>query len=284
MATQSTGDTPDRPVLLGELSWVELVGRAEAMPLVVLPVGAVEQHGPHLPLLVDSIVVESLAREASRRTGAVVAPTLAYSSSQGRSGLYPGTLALSPETAQAALEELGRWLAGAGFAKLFLLNGHLGNTGVLWNAVDNLVATLGADAAVAGRSWWDLTPALWDQVTRDAPTAASEFHANWAETALMLFLRPDLVRMDRAVDQEEHAWSFAYDMSRKSPYGSIGRGVTRATAADGERLFGLAVDALVDTIRRMQAEVPPPAGPEDVPAWRVDAARRVLRRDRETGP
>jgi len=264
---------PD-PVLLGELSWVDVVTRSTAMPLVILPVGAVEQHGPHLPLLVDSIAVEALAVEASRNTGVVVAPTVLYSSSQGHGSRYPGTLALSPRTAQSILEELGRGLASAGFRKVFLLNGHLGNTGVLWNAVDELVAALSPEVSVSGRSWWDLSPGLWDEVTSDVPTARSEFHANWAETALMLHLRPDLVRMDRAVDQDEHPWEFAYDMGRKSPSGSIGRGVTRATAEDGRRLFDHAAQVLSAVLTQMLAEQPPPAAPEDVFAWRLDAARR----------
>ncbi|MEJ7743575.1 MAG: creatininase family protein [Nocardioidaceae bacterium] len=262
------------PVMLGDLSWVDVATYSQEMPLVVLPVGAVEQHGPHLPLLVDSIVVEALAAEGSRRTGVVVAPTVLYSSSQGHSSLYPGTLALTPRTTQSVLEDLGRWLTSAGFCKVFILNGHLGNTGVLWNAVDELVASLSPTVSICGRSWWDLSPALWDEVTSDASDARAEFHANWAETALMLHLRPDLVRMDRAVDQAEHPWEFAYDMSRKSPSGSIGSGVTRATADEGRRLFDHAATALAQVIAAMIDEQPPPAPPADVKAWRLAAAQR----------
>ena len=262
------------PVLLGELSWVDVVACTGAMPLVLVPVGAVEQHGPHLPLLVDSIVVEALALEVSRRTGVVVAPTVLYSSSQGHSSAFPGTVALAPRTAQSVLEDIGRWLASAGFGKVFLLNGHLGNTGVLWNAVDELVAALSPEVSVAGRSWWDLSPELWEDVTSDATDARSEFHANWAETAMMLHLRPDLVRMDRAVDQDEFPWAFAYDMSRKSPSGSVGRRVTRATAEDGRRLFHHAAAVVTRVVTEMLAEEPPAAGPSDMTTWRTAAAAR----------
>lgn len=261
------------PVLLGEFSWVEVVRATERMPLVVVPIGAVEQHGPHLPLLVDSIVVEAVAKEASSRTGVVVAPTVLYSSSQGHSSLFPGTLALSPSTVHSVLRDVCRWLASAGFRKVFLLNGHLGNTGVLWNVVDELVMALSPEVSLAGRSWWDLSPTIWNEVTSDVPSAPSEFHANHAETALMLHLRPDLVRMDRAVNQDEQPWSFAYDMSRKSPSGSIGRGVTGATADDGRRLFGMVAGTLVETLSLMLQESPPPAAPSDVMAWRRNAVR-----------
>ncbi|MGI8434845.1 MAG: creatininase family protein [Nocardioidaceae bacterium] len=261
-------------LLLGELSWVDIVTRSDAMPLVVLPVGSVEQHGPHLPLLVDSIVVEALAVEAARRTGVVVAPTVMYSSSQGHGSVYPGTLALKPGTVHSVLVELGQWLASAGFRKVFILNGHLGNAGVLWTAVDDLIAALNPDVSVCGRSWWDLSPALWDTVTSDTQSARSEFHANWAETAMMLHLRPDLVRMDRAVDQDERPWEFTYGMIRKSSSGSIGRGVSRATAEEGSRLFDDAVRILAEVLARMLAEHPPPEPPVDVRAWRLAAARQ----------
>ncbi len=261
-------------VLLGELSWVDVVSCTGPTRLVLLPVGAVEQHGPHLPLLVDSIVVEALALEVSRRTGVVVAPTVLYSSSQGHSSAFPGTVALAPPTAQSVLEDIGHWLASAGFGKVFLLNGHLGNTGVLWNAVDELVAALSPEVSVAGRSWWDLSPDLWEDVTSDATEARSEFHANWAETSLMLHLRPDLVRMDRAVDQDEFPWTFAYDMSRKSASGSVGRRVTQASAEDGRRLFDHAADVVTRVVTEMLDEVPPPAGPTDLRSWRADSAAR----------
>lgn len=262
------------PHLLGELSWVEVQQTAATTPLVVLPIGAVEQHGPHLPLLVDSIVVESIAAEVSARTGVPVAPTLTYSSSQGHSSLFPGTVALSPRTTERALDEIGRWLANAGFSKLLLLNGHLGNTGVLWNAVDNLVAALSPRVSVAGHSWWDIDRELWLRVTDDAPDNRGEFHANRAETALMLHLRPELVRMDRAVDQAEGEWAFAYDMSRKSGSGAIGRSITEATPEHGRLLFEQAVTALTDLVQRMLAETPPPNPGPDVTAWRSAAVRR----------
>lgn len=263
-----------RSRILGELSWVDVQQTADTMPLAVLPIGAVEQHGPHLPLLVDSIVVEAIATEVSARTGVAVAPTLTYSSSQGHSSLFPGTLALSPRTTERALHEIGRWLASAGFTRLLLLNGHLGNTGVLWNAVDDLIAALGPEVSVAGHSWWDVDPELWAQVTDDVPGSRGEFHANRAETALVLHLRPDLVRMDRAVDQPESQWAFAYDMSRKSASGAIGRSITEATPELGRRLFDQAVEAVTALVQRMLAETPPPAPGPDVAAWRAAAARR----------
>jgi creatinine amidohydrolase len=260
---------------LGELSWVDVHQVAQAMPLVVLPIGAVEQHGPHLPLLVDSIVVEAIAAEVSVRTGVAVAPTFSYSSSQGHSSVFPGTLALSPRTTERALAEISRWLVNAGFTRLFLLNGHLGNTGVLWNAVDNLIAELSPRVSIAGHSWWDVDSELWSQVTADVPGSRGEFHANLAETALMLHLRPDLVRMDRAVDQPEAAWAFAYDMSRKSESGAIGRSITQATPELGRHLFEQAVAAVTALVHRMLAEAPPAAPAGDIGDWRDTAVRRI---------
>ncbi len=269
--------TEERPVLLGEKSWPEVAELVEQIDLVVLPVGAVEQHGPHLPLLVDAIQVEAVAHEASRRCGVPVAPTFVYSSSQGHSPLFPGTMALTPGTTVTALAELCDWLVSAGFRKLFLLNGHVGNVGPIWNAVDVAQARLPREVSLHGMSWWDLTPELWKLVTSDCPEADWLFHANWGETSLMLHLRPDLVRMDRAVDQDDVAWTFTYDMAKLSPSGAIGRRTTQATAEDGARILELAAAALVERIGRMRDEPHPQQWPDDVRAWRADAASRFLR-------
>lgn len=263
------------PPLLGELSWVDVQQTAEGMPLVLLPIGAVEQHGPHLPLLVDSIVVEAIAGAVATRTGVAVAPTLTYSSSQGHSIAYPGTLALSPHTTERALGEICHWLVNAGFSRLLLLNGHLGNTGVLWNTVDNLVASLSPAVSVGGYSWWDVDRHLWMKVTDDVPDSRGEFHANRAETALMLYLRPELVRMDRAADQREGSWAFAYDMSRKSPSGAIGRSITEATGDLGRDLFDQAVAAVCALVDRMLSESPPPRPAPDIAGWRESSVQRI---------
>lgn len=265
-----------QPVALGERSWVEVARLAEEGDLAILPVGAVEQHGPHLPLLVDAIQVEAIAREASARTGIPVAPTVAYSSSQGHSRLFPGTMALTPETTARVLAELCDWLYSAGFRKILLLNGHVGNEGPVWNALDAAQFRLPRNACLRGVSWWHLTPEVWQLVTSDLPEAAGLFHANWGETSLMLHLRPDLVHMERAVDFDETDWAFTYDMAKISPFGAIGRRTTQATAADGERIFETAVGALVDTLERLRVEEPPQQWPEDVGRWRREAAARYL--------
>lgn len=268
--------TSPQPVLLGERSWVEVVELADAQEVVLLPVGAVEQHGPHLPLLVDAINVEGIACEASRRTGVAVAPTLVYSSSQGHSPLFPGTMALSPQTTETALHELCLWLANAGFRKLFVLNGHFGNTGVLWNAVDRTQHALPHHSYVGGRSWWDLSPELWRLVTGDCPIADWEFHANWGETALMLHLRPDLVRMDRAVDVDDVPYQFAHNMAKKSESGAIGRRTSQATAEDGRAILDAAAQELSRRVELMRAEEVPFGPVEDVAAWRRSTAARYL--------
>ena len=272
------------PVLLGEHSWAEVVGLVERSELVVLPIGAVEQHGPHLPLLVDAIQVEAIAHAASARSGVPIAPTFTYSSSQGHSRLFPGTMALTPGTTVTALAELCDWLVNAGFRKLLLLNGHVGNGGPIWNAVDVAQARLPRNVSLHAMSWWDLTPEVWKLVTSDCPEADWLFHANHGETSLMLHLRPDLVRMDRAVDQDDVPWAFTYDMAKLSRSGAIGRRTTEATAEDGKRIFETAVAALVERLGRMAAEEPPERWPEDVRRWREAAAAEYLEESRRTNP
>ena len=117
---------------LGDVSWPEVDGA----PIVVVPVGSCEQHGPHLPLATDSIIAAALAQDlAARRSDCVVAPTLSITASGEHQG-FPGTLSIGTEATYWVVVELVRsadWSHG-----VVLVNGHGGNAA----AVDRAVAQL----------------------------------------------------------------------------------------------------------------------------------------------
>ncbi|WP_116995939.1 mycofactocin biosynthesis peptidyl-dipeptidase MftE [Desertimonas flava] len=150
---------------------------ASRPPVLAIPVGSCEQHGPHLPLGTDTMIAEALAeRLAERIPEILVGPTITVSASGEHAG-FPGTLSLGTEVTTMVLIELARsadWAAG-----LVLVNGHGGNAA----AVQRAVATIEAE----GRrvvSWW---PQI----------AGGDAHAGTVETSLMLALRPELVVTDR---------------------------------------------------------------------------------------
>lgn len=158
---------------LSDATWPDL-----ARPVLCVPLGSCEQHGPHLPLATDTIIAEALAGAlAARRPSTVVGPPIAITAS-GEHADFPGTLSIGTEAMTAVVVELVRsadWSAG-----VVLVNGHGGNR----QAVDRAVATLDGE----GRrvlSWWPRV-------------AGGDAHAGHTETSLLLGLRPDLVRRDHA--------------------------------------------------------------------------------------
>ena len=163
---------------LTETTWQDVGDR----PLLCIPVGSCEQHGPHLPLDTDAVIAEAIAaRAASARPNVLVGPTLTISASGEHAG-FPGTLSIGTEATATVLVELVRsadWSGG-----VVLVNGHGGNR----DAVDRAMTTLDRDGRAA-LPWWPCIP-------------GSDAHAGRTETSLMLALRPDLVHLDRAVAGE----------------------------------------------------------------------------------
>jgi creatinine amidohydrolase len=162
--------------------------------VLVLPIGAIEQHGPHLPVWTDTLVVEYIAGQAAKRLAGdvpvLVAPVLPYGSSDHHLP-FGGTLSLRTSTLMAVLADLGRSAVIAGFTKVFLLNGHGGNHEIAEIAARDLSLEHNIDAAAA--SWWNIAwPAILDTDAFEHGRVPG--HAGAFETALVLALRPDLVR------------------------------------------------------------------------------------------
>ena len=181
--------------------WEELRGGAlqdlSAGSVAVLPVGATEHHGPHLPFGTDALILDGVLRAAAAlgatdrsqpETWAVVLPVqrIGWSVEHGD---WPGTLSLGPDRLAGDWVELGGWVARAGFRRLLILNGHGGNAPVAAVTTMRLRSEHGLLAAVA--HWQDLAGPADRGLTRD-------WHGGHVETSVMLHLRPDLVDMHAA--------------------------------------------------------------------------------------
>ena len=231
-ATRTAAPTPAGPPpagpVLADLTWPQVGGAVGAGTVLAVPLGATEQHGPHLPLSVDTDVAAELCRRlAEALPEVVVAPALPYGASGEHAG-FPGTLSIGCEALELLLVELARSATDT-FRRVLFVCGHGGNAAPLAAAVQRLRAE-GRDVAAWSPGW------------------EGEPHAGRAETSMALAMDAGRVRMADAVPGDTRPlgemWAElrAGGVAAVSPSGVLGdpRG---ATAEEGERLLArLAAD------------------------------------------
>ncbi|KJE22094.1 uncharacterized protein, putative amidase [Frankia torreyi] len=228
--------------------------------VAVLPVGSIEQHGPHLPLSTDLVVAETLARDAVDAFGDAcdlwLLPALAYTKSNEHAW-SPGTMWLSATTLLAVLDDLARCLATTPVRRLVFLNGHGGNSALLQVASRDIRLAHGLRTFV-------MHPSLPADHGGTSPAAelGMGIHAGIDETSLLLHLRPDLVRLDlgvRSVPEQLASFdrvrfggavSFGWLSDDFGTDGTIGD-PTGATAERGTRLY----EAMVVAAGQSLAEI-----------------------------
>jgi creatinine amidohydrolase len=166
--------------------------------IALLPVAAVEQHGPHLPLATDALINAGLVRAALERVGegmsVLTLPAIGVGHSPEHAG-YPGTLSVGLETLLALWTDIGRGVARAGVRKLVILNTHGGQSALVHLAAVRLRAELGLFVVRANYFAFGAPPGFFD-----AAELRNGLHGGEAETALMLHLHPELVRRELAKD------------------------------------------------------------------------------------
>lgn len=238
--------------------------------VAVLPVGATEQHGPHLPLSVDRSLVDGIVARALPQLDAgasvLVLPTQQVGYSPEHAS-FPGTLTLPVETVIATWVAIGEGVARAGVKKLLVFNSHGGQASLLDIVARELRVRCGL--IVYGCNWWNLP--LGDEVTGLFPPQEHRFgvHAGDMETSMMLALAPQAVRMAQAADfastSQDRAARYpvlgngrsaklGWSMQDYNPQGAAGNAAA-ATARKGEAVLAAAAAQLVVLLREI-ADLP----------------------------
>ncbi len=224
-------------------SWKDVAAGIARGLIAILPVGAVEQHGPHLPLLTDTVLAAGVARRIAESTEALLLPAIAYGDAWTAEG-WAGTLSLSPDTLRATVTDLGRGLHRMGVRGLVTVNGHFGNREPIALAARTLVE-LGLPVLHLD---YPHLEALAAEHMESKPAGPGFYHADEVETSMMLALAPESVRLDRAQPEyPDFPPLFGSEPMKLSAFNKSGVfGDPRpATAEKGEALIaGIAAESL----------------------------------------
>jgi len=235
----------------------ELREQARNNAIVILPVASLEQHGPHLPVEVDSILGETVAVRTAAKVLAkgqpvLVLPVLWTGLSEHHMS-FGGTVTLDNATFALLIEGVVRSVLRHGFRRIVLLNAHGGNENALRSIADDLTPKLGVP--ILQFTYWYAAAVA---IARILETQGGLQHACEAETAMMMAIRPDLVATDRIPLAKSNTTPDVADLvgggvymwrsiGSRSASGVIGN-PEAATPAKGEALFDAISTALADKL------------------------------------
>lgn len=193
-------------VLLAEMTR-EQIKRLAPNAIAVLPTASIEQHGPHAPVITDTLLCGTVAQRAAEqavgRAQVVVAPVLCYGNSHHHRP-FAGVLSLTSSTYMTAVTEILEGLVLSGFRKLIVLNGHGGNTDSNNVVGLDFVNGLGHDVAIATGAYWDIArPALVEKGLM--PSNRIPGHAGRFETSMVMALRPELIDSEGMAQIEDQS-------------------------------------------------------------------------------
>lgn len=238
-----------------QLTWVEYRDRV-ATSVVVLPIGAIDGHGPHLPLSTDTVISEYLARRLEDHADVLLLPALPYSRKTeppASGGEFTGVTHLRASTLTDAVLDLLRASHRNGARRFLLIDCHKANAGAVREAADLFIDGV-RDARVMVVTWWDLV----SEDTRNAIAAETgvgrmdDHHAAMVETSLVMHIAPELVREDLLADdppvRRERYLILPVPDELRTRTGVVYR-ASRASAEIGARVLEEVTTRLVDAVK-----------------------------------
>lgn len=230
------------------LSWTEFMERKDENKTVIIPTGAVEIYGPHLPMGSDGIAAHAIAEKVAKRMNLLIAPSIDMADSSALLDI-PGTFTLSKELYLMWLDELMQNLVGYGFEKFLFITGHASTC----DSVAYIARKYQLENAIkwAQIDWWRFAAAHSEDIFEEKGRMAHG-HASECGTSVMLYLRPDLVNMEKAerIEPDEQLYSFP-DIQRfvpiccKTPNAIVGD-ACKGSAEKGEKIINKSVDRIVE--------------------------------------
>lgn len=243
-------------VFLSFYSWKEYKTISQEDPILIIPFGSVEQHGPHLPLLTDALLGMKFAETVAIKLNCYVVDSFVYGMRSdvysGGGEFFPGTCSLRPETFLMIATDILEELHLDGFGKFVLLNAHFENASLLREA-SRRHTKAHKEAKVLFANWWDIPPRekMLSYFPEEFPGMDLE-HAALLETSLMLHCFPELVKQVENFPNELASPPgfelYPEELNRVPKLGSLAP-ATSATASIGKEIFDLVVSHFVENIK-----------------------------------
>ena len=226
----------------------EVKEKIQKSQIAILPIGAVEAHGPHLPLGTDNILAEKLSERVAEKTGAFVLPTMPYGQVWSLKN-FPGSINISNESLIALLVDMGTSLYEQGFRIFVMINGHLGNAVALKEAARKLYSKF-SDFRVL-YLFYPGTRQVTEEVRETQSSHAAYFHACEIETSYMLYLAEEYVDMSKAIADIPHI-PMSADVT-PTPWeeftsSAVLGDATVATKEKGRKIIDVAIENMVKLI------------------------------------
>ncbi len=251
--------------LFNTLTWSEVNECVKASRVILIPVGAIEQHGGHLPLDVDNVAASTVCQRAASQAPSLLLcmPTVHYGFNE--QGLdFPGTVSITEDNFIGYCCDIGNSLARMGFRKMLFVNGHGGNSALL-EIVARLV-TARTEALAAMINWWDLAQETIQQLAVERYRSGIT-HCGDAETSVYLATVPDLVKMELAKEElpagEPGKWFWGgasmfsavrmMNVASRITAGGVAGNPMAASAEKGQRYLDAAVENLIDLAREFRS-------------------------------
>lgn len=210
---------------------------------IIIPLGAIEQHGSHLPITTDTIIAEYLANEIAKKISSYILPTIPYGVSYEHKPFF--NISIGNDLLSDLLSQICVSLAENGFNRVIILNGHHGNMGVL-QYVPQKVVKNNARVNVFGINYWHLIEREFD-------------HAGFVETSLMMAIQPKLVQMQKSkkgyVDEKRLRATYSTFLNNPSSFKITKNGIwgdpTKASKKEGKKIISVTVNNLIRSIKEL---------------------------------
>lgn len=261
------------PKSLEEMSWQEVEEARQRTKIVLIPCGAIESHGPHLPLGADTMQANYMCRLMARKLEAegihvLVGPSMGFGNNPTMMD-FPGTIHFRPGTVQSLLEEICLGLYKHGFTRFAFVMGHGGNTAIQELAAQEVVVNTGGDAKAISLNWLMVINQAYPTILR---SKKREGHGGEGETSRVMVHHPNLVMLERAKShyppdgpaEQEIPFSRrpaygggvavgAVHFKSVSPFGSVGD-PTLASVETGHKLYDVICNWMCAVIKRELAD------------------------------